>query len=512
MCDYRVSTYELVFPLPSEPSRALAFNGLYGAFDIVSSQEAALLTEAQRKPALLGELCEQTRQRLASRGHITRQSAEGELDNLRILCRLHWLLWQQRATKLVILPTYNCNFRCEYCFERHRLTRGSDWLSRVMTRPMVDAVFRQMEAYKQSGRKLDDCTLYGGEPLLRANRDIVEYICQRSRALDMPLSFVSNGYELDAFVDLLARYDAKSVQITVDGLAPVHDARRYLAGGQGTYARIMDNIAIALGRGIHISLRVNVNRANLHSAMELPQELRRRGFLESAHFNYYFKATAACHEADPANAVTDLEVLRSLRQTGMKLEECFRHTSVMSSVARCARDVIKNGNYPPIVASYCGAEASMICVDPDGVLYSCWELVGNEQCAVGITDVEKGRFLFDLRLMKWQTRTLYNMPDCRCCPYLMYCGGGCAAESENVYGDKTRGNCGVLREAFDYIVPIVCERYMNDTHSPSLGLSLYDLFADLTPEERQLLLTTTSQREAYTLAKEKLKDGLILFD
>ena len=85
--------------------------------------------------------------------------------------------------------------------------------------------------------------------------------------MKMLLIAITNGYELDAFLDLLKQIPFSSLQITVDGPEAVHDSRRYLAGGQGSYRRIMENIEKALAIGVSIHLRVNVNRSNLDSAL-----------------------------------------------------------------------------------------------------------------------------------------------------------------------------------------------------------------------------------------------------
>ncbi|MCR5137625.1 MAG: 4Fe-4S cluster-binding domain-containing protein [Oscillospiraceae bacterium] len=72
----------------------------------------------------------------------------------------------EASLDLMILPTYNCNFRCPYCFERHRLSRGQEWLCKTMSEEMVDAIFKAVEKEKARGVKAGSCTLYGGEPFL----------------------------------------------------------------------------------------------------------------------------------------------------------------------------------------------------------------------------------------------------------------------------------------------------------------------------------------------------------
>jgi uncharacterized protein len=504
MEDLRVSDYEMILPFSTDTANALAVNGLYGAYDVITSAEAAVLSAAQGDPSALLGLSAQTRDRLAARGHLVQFSSHAERENVRIISRMYWLLPYQSMLDLVILPTYNCNFRCEYCFERKRLERGGAWLSRVMTQEMADAIFRQVEEYHAKGIKLRHCILYGGEPLLQVNREIVAYICERCKALDMPLICVTNGYELDRFIDLISEHHFDFLQVTVDGVGPTHDERRYLAGGQGSYERIMENIELALKRDITIHLRINVNRENLQSAMELPAEFRRRGFTDHPHFAYYFKATTACFEENPANAISDEALFEELFAIGECSESDVSVSRVYQDMAVRVMRALKKDSYPALSPAHCGAESNMLVVDPDGTLYACWDVVAMEEYAVGFTDVESGRFLLNFDFPKWRTRTVDAMEDCVACPLLMNCGGGCAIESQNTYGDKTRGFCGSVKEAYRRVAPTICQRSYEEQGQRELSLSLFDLFAALDEQERQILLTTTSQKEAQRILKEKL--------
>ena len=176
-------------------------NGLYGAVDVVDSETAGIL----KKDSLSG-LPLSVSERLAVRGHITRKSAEEELSDVRLLGRIWNKLAGQSRVSPVILPTYDCNFRCPYCFERHRLARGQEWLGQPMKPEMGEAVFSALRKQREMGRKIDGCSLYGGEPFLRENRETVRNICEHARAMGLGISGVTNGYDLDSYIDLLEEF------------------------------------------------------------------------------------------------------------------------------------------------------------------------------------------------------------------------------------------------------------------------------------------------------------------
>ncbi|HIT68923.1 MAG TPA: radical SAM protein [Candidatus Aphodomonas merdavium] len=502
----RISTYEMLFPLPHTPGFSLAVNGLYGAYDIITGQEEDCLRAAQASPASLCALPQDTLERLMRRGHLLTSEPAQEEKNVRILSRLYRLLAYQSVVDLVILPTYNCNFRCAYCFERKRLEKGDEWLSRSMQPEMVSAIFAQMRAYQAQGRKLHSVILYGGEPFLRVNRQLVAQIAQEAADLKMLLVAITNGYELDAFLDLLKQIPFSSLQITVDGPEAVHDSRRYLAGGQGSYRRIMENIEKALAIGVSIHLRVNVNRSNLDSALSLKEILESKHFTQNPHFHYYFKATTGCFEDDPSNVLTDHELFEALYRKGICSETDTRASRVYQDIAMRVKRALTKKAYPSLSPSHCGASSNMLVVDPEGTLYTCWDIVSQEKYAVGFTDVETGRFCFNFNLPKWRTRTVDRMTPCTQCPLLMVCGGGCAIESEAAFGDRFHGTCGSVREAFAFSAPRVCEKAFAQNGERELSLSLFPLFDGLSATDRETLLTTTKQTEAFALLKRRLTE------
>jgi len=502
--EWRLSTYDTILPLVNDPTRAVAVNGLYGAVDIITAEESRLLEQSGGQAALPSSLREETATRLSLRGHLVRESPAWELENARILSRVHWLIPYRKFVDLVVMPTYNCNFRCEYCFERNRLDRGPEWLNRSMSPQMVDALFDAVAGLQKRGGVVRRVILYGGEPLLRANQALVADLLRRCGEMGIHIAAVTNGYDLDHFLDVFPQEVTDFLQITVDGPAPVHDSRRYLAGGQGTFARIMDNIGKALDHHLHINVRTNVNRANLRDGLSLMDEYRRRGFIGNPYFSFYFKATLGCYEEDPANAITDEDVFQALLGAGVDRKEAIRLSRVHSFMAQFASSALDRTQYPLLKPSFCGAHSDMLVVDPDGTLYACWDMVSMEEHAVGFLDPESKRFLYNFNFAKWRNRTAEQLPDCAQCPLMMVCGGGCAVEAEALHGDRNRGYCGSMKEAFREVIPQLCEERFASTGDLALSNSFYDLFRALTPEERHFLLTSSDSEQVWHLIRRHL--------
>src|SRR5439155_2785320 len=88
-----------------------------------------------------------------------------------------------------------------------------------------------------------------------------------------------------------------------------HDQRRIYADGSGSFERIAENVTMALECGTTISLRMNVDRANVGQLPELAAEFRRRGWDQSPHFSAYVAPVhAATNNVDKRSTLNSWEL------------------------------------------------------------------------------------------------------------------------------------------------------------------------------------------------------------
>ena len=522
----RTSTYEIILPLIGKDDKeiegkALLVNGLYGAIDVVDSEIAAQIREED-----FAAIPFAMRERLTQRGHITRKDEAGELADARLLGRIWTKLIGHSGRGPVILPTYNCNFRCPYCFERHRLTRGQEWLGREMTPEMVEAVFAAFQKQREQGHKIMNCALYGGEPLLKENMATVRNICEHARDMGLTLTAITNCYDLDAYIGLLEEFRFTRLQITVDGVGEMNDRRRLHRDGVPTYDRILRNVALALDHGVDISLRVNVNGDNIGGVKALIEDLAARGLREVRReeraqiererqeaeqagkpvpkrkglFSYYFKAVS--EDKKSPTKVTEQQVLDAIVAAGIPPLDAIEKQSQYSMPMQGLYAAMKKEDFPSFSPAFCGSEQGMLAIGPDGLIYPCWDLVAMEEEAVGFIDEAAGRFFFNFGKAKWRTRTSDLMKPCQTCPYIFICRGGCAPEAKRVHGSYFRENCGEAKEIFAYVAPRVVGKKWEETQEEELSVSLAGPLSRFTEAERETLMTTTSTKIMFNLISE----------
>lgn len=164
----RVSQYNSYLRLNRIPGKSLIIQGYRGSFDVVDNEVADILKSEPEDIENCG-ISPEMAEKLVSRGYITEFSEEEEYE---FIGKVSDALGRavNKSVNITILPTYNCNFRCEYCFERNLLCNGQDWLNSRMSTETADAIFRQIAAYKEEGRRIDSVYLFGGEPLLYKQR------------------------------------------------------------------------------------------------------------------------------------------------------------------------------------------------------------------------------------------------------------------------------------------------------------------------------------------------------
>ena len=77
------------------------------------------------------------------------------------------------------------------------------------------------------------------------------------------VAVVTNGFDVEAFLPLLSKTGVREVQVTLDGPPEIHDRRRVLHNGLGTFARVAAGIDALLAAQIPVNLREEVDRENL---------------------------------------------------------------------------------------------------------------------------------------------------------------------------------------------------------------------------------------------------------
>jgi len=416
------------FTESAEQGTFLAFNAFTGALLELDAEEFARVATLEGRPGtpVPSALAPALRDRLIAAGIVI---PEGFDERAALFDLRRRALDTPDALLLTLAPTIQCNFRCTYCFETHR--------QEVMT-PAIEGDLVRFIAHRAEGVRAITTTWFGGEPLLRL--DTIERVQRftnelgEARGITIVRSIITNGYFLTADVvqRLQALGDWEMVQVTVDGPPQVHDGRRMLVGGGGTWNRIIDNCRVALDGGMRIVVRVNVDRRNVTMLGPLLDRLVEERVVPAAGVSLGFvtNATSTCaHVA--AEVLSDEERARiSIWFEGEKLRRHLPPSAVLPS---------------PQCGPMCSVESKLgYVIAPSGLIFKCWNQVDrSEEEAIGHVS---GRSVPNAaaELARWTRYDPSHRRGCSNCGALPACMGGCPWEYERL-GRVDNGECGSYR-------------------------------------------------------------------
>lgn len=406
MAKYKASHYNHIIPLGD--GRELTFNALSRSLEVLDASEAAFLRELSQ-----GEERDSEDPRI-ERFSKARYVLRNEVDE-RSVVRVMYAAqrFPNSRLTLTIMPTAVCNFACDYCFQGAE--KPAEWMSKEVQAELLAFIERRAPELRHVG-----IAWYGGEPLLAMDviRDFSRAAAELTRRHGIAFysQVVTNGYRLSrAIADELHGLGVREIQVTLDGPCEIHDQKRPLLGGQGTYQRIVENLAEAVGQtGIRYSVRINVDRRNAPFINGLLDDLAARGLSHRPNLSIYTApvetATEGCHSVSS-------EVMQKVDYSKVEV----------GMMQRARRLKIIASAEPPLFASQCGAIRPMaFVVCPNGDLHKCWNTVNEPHRKVGTIFDEERLAEPDPTHDLWMSWTPLQDPICRECTTLPLCGGYCA--------------------------------------------------------------------------------------
>lgn len=181
---------------------------------------------------------------------------------------------------LIVLPTYACNCRCPYCYEDHTAVNMPD--------EVHESIKRLLDIQKNNGLSNLQIEFFGGEPLLCLEKvmDLSRY-AKELMSQNFYGSMTTNGTLLtfDVF-QKLNEVGVRGFQITFDGSKFLHNQKRILADGSGTFDTIWKNLLVAKQSDLsfNITLRVHVTPENYEDIQDFSQN-ELSFFLSDSRFN-----------------------------------------------------------------------------------------------------------------------------------------------------------------------------------------------------------------------------------
>ena len=320
---------------------------------------------------------------------------------------------------LTILPTRGCNFGCIYCYEQDR--------PNVLMNEQTEKAIVKFVCSNSNLKRLS-VVWYGGEPLL--NFDSMVRLTKMFKQLNIEYSakIVSNGYLLTKEkADLMKDLAIRNIQITFDGSEEIHNQRRFLLGGQPTYRKIMDNLKylLSINKEITRDIRTNIDRRNKDDYNKFYQDFKSE--INDKRVTMY------------PGFVSDLLSSECVSPEFNISEGGYKAQFILDIFDKYGIEI--KSFLPKYRRHSCVASKYFaFVIGPEGELYKCWRMVGNQKEAIG--NVNDGSFDM-VKFSKYLIGADYTL-DSKClqCEFITLCGGGCPlVRMRNKYEKISLNHC-----------------------------------------------------------------------
>jgi uncharacterized protein len=411
-------------------------NPLSGNADILNTGDAGKL-EILREG---GDVPDQLfKDELTEKGYLADEAAE----NMKYRKKYLDFLDSRKKDEIQIffVTNYSCNFACSYCYQEQYNNQGSE-----LSYEIIDAFF--IYVLKEFAGRKKYITVFGGEPLLgsQKQKELISYFIASSVDANLELSFVTNGYSLEDYTEILQAGKIREVQVTLDGTEATHNSRRFLKGGDGTFDRIVRGIDASLEHKIGINLRMVTDKENINNLPDLAQFAIEKGWTKSPYFKTQIGRNYELHNCQ--SAPEKLFDRISLYESIYELLKTYPHISEFYKPAySIAKFISEQGELPDPLFDACPACKTEWAFDYTGKFYSCTATVGKTDEALGTfyPAVTRKDELID----HWERRDITAIRECRECPVQLACGGGCGSVAKNRTGNICSTDCRPVKELLE---------------------------------------------------------------
>ena len=410
-------------------------NLLSGSADILHPAEGNLLHDFLNGR----EIPEDFHENLKEQGYLVDEKEEERLYRSKYLDFLD--ARDADEVQLFFVPNYNCNFACTYCYQDEYANTKQE-----LTTEVIDAFFRHIN-HEFAGRK-KYLTIFGGEPLLdspKQKRHIV-YLLKLANESNLEVCFVTNGYSLVEYIDILKLAHIREIQVTLDGIGRVHDGRRFLKGGGTTFEKIVKGIDACLEARLPVNLRMVIDKQNIDGLPEMAKFAIDKGWTKSEFFKTQLGRNYELHhcQANSEKLFSRISLFETIYQQVKLHPYILEFYKPSYSISKF---LAENGSLPDPLFDACPACKTEWAFDYTGQIYSCTATVGKANESLGTFYPEVSRN--DEMIAAWENRDVTAIPECVTCSMQLACGGGCGSVAKNRTGQVCSTDCRPVKELLE---------------------------------------------------------------
>lgn len=424
-----------IFSKIADSDNYFIVNLLCGSADILSPDEAKMLQDFHKGKAIAPDFME----KLIEQGYFVDKNEEERLYRNKYLNFIDDR--DDDEIQLFFVPNYSCNFACSYCYQDEY-----NHVEQELTKEIIDAFFNYINN-EFAGRK-KYITVFGGEPLLNSpkQRELISYLLQNANKSELDVCFVTNGYTLSEYVDLLKTARIREIQVTLDGVGIIHDKRRFLKGGGASFNKITEGIDACLENNLPVNLRMVVDKENINGLPEMAKFAIDKGWTKDPLFKTQLGRNYELHhcQATSGKLFSRISLYENIYNLVKQHPYIVEFHKPAYSVSKF---LAENGELPEPLFDACPACKTEWAFDYTGQIYSCTATVGKDGEALGTFFPEVS--LKEEMIAEWENRDVTTINECNSCNMQLACGGGCGSVAKNRTGNICSTDCRPVKQLLE---------------------------------------------------------------
>lgn len=327
----------------------------------------------------------------------------------------------KQLSLMYLIPCNYCNLKCRYCFIGKI---ESDRKKEIMNDSILYCSLQEFSKHLKNKKiKQGQIIFYGAEPLM--GFEVIKKTCKyiEQNNLNIQLSIITNATLLNDEVVAFLTQNNISIGISIDGPKRINDKNRiFQSGKESVYDCVIDKIELLKKYNANFGLSITITDEILK---EKKMFLEWLGSVQVNNISY--------------NLMHYTEKNDNWRNYYKEASKFLIESSkILPQISedRINRKVkVFNEGY--FKYSDCAAiGGNQICVGVDGNVSICHGFWNNKKYSCGnILDGLDN--IFETNTYRnWNTNLTINKTKCQNCPAISICGGGCAMQSEVLFGDS----------------------------------------------------------------------------
>ncbi|MEM2173962.1 MAG: radical SAM protein, partial [Candidatus Pacearchaeota archaeon] len=167
---------------------------------------------------------------------------------------------------VIVQPTNFCNLNCKYCY-----TNGNN--KKFMERETIENMIKKFALLKENYGVNTHFLWHGGEPLL-AGLDFYKEVISLQKRYYPNMKGVSNSIQTnlvclnEQFLNFLIS-NKIDIGFSLDGPKEINDANRIFKNGEGTFDKIMENVALMKRKNLKLRAIAVLTKKSIDKVEEL---------------------------------------------------------------------------------------------------------------------------------------------------------------------------------------------------------------------------------------------------